>query len=251
MSGFEDEVDACPICLDPLVSTTTSLITLVCSHTFHSKCIIEWKDQQATCPMCRATIEFVAQTINTNTANTTKNLDPRARCRGITKIGRKCLKFPSYNNEGFCHLHRKRNIVIPRKSSREKTLCEKKLKVFEKKLEMFEGKGHIDQPFGLSLDSPIYYQDDKLQEIQNKALDFEQEHKQDDQKQDDQKQNDDDSVIFLLAQEDIKQQQDIWNTIHMEENKNIAISKHIIADKVILQQVRKIEPRNNYCCNIL
>ena len=48
----KEKVDTCGICLEEL-----DKVTLKCSHTFHSKCILKWADTdgaQETCPICRA-----------------------------------------------------------------------------------------------------------------------------------------------------------------------------------------------------
>lgn len=46
--------NVCPICTEP-----KKLITLAChsTHQFCSECIIEWREQQSTCPTCRAEIK--------------------------------------------------------------------------------------------------------------------------------------------------------------------------------------------------
>jgi hypothetical protein len=50
---------SCPICLDdftctgPLITRMRSIIRH-CTHTFHSKYLIDWLEEHATCLMCRA-----------------------------------------------------------------------------------------------------------------------------------------------------------------------------------------------------
>ena len=49
----DDKYVRCAICLyDAEVATETD--TLPCGHTFHGKCIGEWKKRSSTCPLCRA-----------------------------------------------------------------------------------------------------------------------------------------------------------------------------------------------------
>lgn len=61
MDGFN-----CPICLQAIYSRnsggnlSTHLISLFltnCGHIFHSKCMIEWKRTNNTCPMCRLVLK--------------------------------------------------------------------------------------------------------------------------------------------------------------------------------------------------
>ena len=47
--------DACTICLDVL---NTNKYTLICNHSFHTKCITEWFEKSRTCPMCRRVIKI-------------------------------------------------------------------------------------------------------------------------------------------------------------------------------------------------
>ncbi|EFA07909.1 uncharacterized protein LOC103314084 [Tribolium castaneum] len=46
--GFKG--DLCPICFDFM---TTKCITIKCQHTFHKKCIAQWKAINNSCPICR------------------------------------------------------------------------------------------------------------------------------------------------------------------------------------------------------
>ena len=98
---MEEEVDACPICLEELKNGESEQ-ELVCSHFFHKKCIVEWKKQNSTCPLCRKNIDFATSSLPLT----------RARCKGLTKKKLPCRNFPCMNNEGFCHLHRKRKIIV-------------------------------------------------------------------------------------------------------------------------------------------
>ena len=49
--------EECPICLDSF-DDTDSLI-LPCGHTYHTCCILEWFDEQMTCPVCRRRFKWV------------------------------------------------------------------------------------------------------------------------------------------------------------------------------------------------
>lgn len=42
----------CPICLETY-ETDSSVVTLECSHHFHSRCIATWFEAHSTCPVCR------------------------------------------------------------------------------------------------------------------------------------------------------------------------------------------------------
>lgn len=49
----------CVICSDSTLGAPTEFITLLCRHSFHSVCLKKWareKGEEATCPMCRASI---------------------------------------------------------------------------------------------------------------------------------------------------------------------------------------------------
>ena len=43
-------MDNCTICLD---SNNTVFVTTTCNHTFHEKCLTDWKNQKSECPLCR------------------------------------------------------------------------------------------------------------------------------------------------------------------------------------------------------
>ncbi len=45
------ELPICPVCLERLDSEITGLITTPCQHTFHCKCLDQWKN--GNCPVCR------------------------------------------------------------------------------------------------------------------------------------------------------------------------------------------------------
>eukprot|EP01130_Rhizamoeba_saxonica_P003514 TRINITY_DN1479_c0_g1_i1.p1 TRINITY_DN1479_c0_g1~~TRINITY_DN1479_c0_g1_i1.p1 ORF type:complete len:491 (-),score=112.46 TRINITY_DN1479_c0_g1_i1:53-1525(-) len=48
-----DEADAnCTICLEKLSFSSDPLLTILCGHSFHSSCLLEWKDENK-CPICR------------------------------------------------------------------------------------------------------------------------------------------------------------------------------------------------------
>jgi len=46
--------ELCAICLDYSINEEQELYTIAnCSHTFHDTCIRRWKEEEATCPLCR------------------------------------------------------------------------------------------------------------------------------------------------------------------------------------------------------
>ena len=45
----------CVICYEQYTHTTDAA-TLSCRHTFHSKCIAEWRTIKQTCPLCRCSL---------------------------------------------------------------------------------------------------------------------------------------------------------------------------------------------------
>eukprot|EP01080_Neovahlkampfia_damariscottae_P009577 gene9577-1780_t len=47
---------SCPICIEAFEISTKALV-LPCNHLFHEKCLIEWLQKRATCPLCRTEIE--------------------------------------------------------------------------------------------------------------------------------------------------------------------------------------------------
>ena len=58
MGNVECEDSTCSVCYDILPQTANRVYTL-CGHLFCVKCILNWTDQQNTCPLCRrALIEF-------------------------------------------------------------------------------------------------------------------------------------------------------------------------------------------------
>ena len=46
----------CPICYCDIVSKTTGVTTLSCSHSFHLGCIVPWILKSETCPCCRSEV---------------------------------------------------------------------------------------------------------------------------------------------------------------------------------------------------
>ncbi|KAI8987919.1 hypothetical protein BDF20DRAFT_295627 [Mycotypha africana] len=64
----------CPVCLEPMDEKTTSLLTILCQHTFHCHCLSKWND--GSCPVCRysynnngkASIVLMNHSIDTATA---------------------------------------------------------------------------------------------------------------------------------------------------------------------------------------
>ncbi|KAJ1958268.1 hypothetical protein GGI12_004778, partial [Dipsacomyces acuminosporus] len=59
--GDANELPTCPVCLERLDSSTTGLLTILCQHTFHCRCLAKWGD--GNCPVCRysQTSPFVDQ----------------------------------------------------------------------------------------------------------------------------------------------------------------------------------------------
>lgn len=53
----DDDVTACPICLGTYQKGEEIIYLPVCSHRFHSHCIMEWFQNKSTCPECRRNIE--------------------------------------------------------------------------------------------------------------------------------------------------------------------------------------------------
>eukprot|EP00698_Gefionella_okellyi_P012280 TRINITY_DN3300_c0_g2_i2.p1 TRINITY_DN3300_c0_g2~~TRINITY_DN3300_c0_g2_i2.p1 ORF type:complete len:463 (+),score=83.69 TRINITY_DN3300_c0_g2_i2:2399-3787(+) len=45
------EMPTCAVCLERLDSTVSGLLTILCNHSFHSRCLTKWNDD--TCPICR------------------------------------------------------------------------------------------------------------------------------------------------------------------------------------------------------
>jgi hypothetical protein len=48
--------DPCPICLSPLGEGEGIQLLPRCKHSFHSKCIEEWRKRKDECPVCRKNI---------------------------------------------------------------------------------------------------------------------------------------------------------------------------------------------------
>jgi hypothetical protein len=46
----------CTICLK-ITRLKDVVITLDCKHTFHAKCLLDWKQRSTTCPVCRAVMQ--------------------------------------------------------------------------------------------------------------------------------------------------------------------------------------------------
>ncbi|KAJ1940219.1 hypothetical protein GGF37_004066 [Kickxella alabastrina] len=51
LQADSSDLPACPVCLERLDSTTAGLLTILCQHTFHRRCLAQWGD--GTCPVCR------------------------------------------------------------------------------------------------------------------------------------------------------------------------------------------------------
>ncbi|KAJ1943184.1 hypothetical protein EC988_006300, partial [Linderina pennispora] len=56
-----NELPTCPVCLERLDSSASGLLTIMCQHTFHCRCLAKWGD--GNCPVCRysQTSPFVDQ----------------------------------------------------------------------------------------------------------------------------------------------------------------------------------------------
>jgi BRCA1-associated protein len=48
------EIPNCPVCLERLDTSVSGLLTILCNHTFHCTCLMQWKEDN-TCPVCRFT----------------------------------------------------------------------------------------------------------------------------------------------------------------------------------------------------
>ncbi|KAI8387329.1 hypothetical protein BD560DRAFT_468721 [Blakeslea trispora] len=47
----ENSLSICPVCLEPMDEKLIGLLTILCQHTFHSRCLSKWED--GSCPVCR------------------------------------------------------------------------------------------------------------------------------------------------------------------------------------------------------
>jgi hypothetical protein len=57
-----EQCDECSICLGVIkkkgmFSSSSSIRTLKCTHSYHKKCIDKWEKQSETCPVCREYID--------------------------------------------------------------------------------------------------------------------------------------------------------------------------------------------------
>ncbi|KAJ3381886.1 hypothetical protein HDU92_005079 [Lobulomyces angularis] len=55
------ELPTCPVCLDRMDASVTSLLTIICHHTFHSQCLKKWGD--SSCPVCRYSTKSLQEEI--------------------------------------------------------------------------------------------------------------------------------------------------------------------------------------------
>lgn len=46
------ELPTCPVCLEKLDPAVSGILTMVCNHSFHCRCMSKWKGEN-TCPICR------------------------------------------------------------------------------------------------------------------------------------------------------------------------------------------------------
>ncbi|KAJ2662023.1 hypothetical protein IWW48_002082 [Coemansia sp. RSA 1200] len=51
--GSYEQLPTCPVCLERLDNSASGLLTTMCHHTFHCKCLARWGD--GSCPVCRYT----------------------------------------------------------------------------------------------------------------------------------------------------------------------------------------------------
>lgn len=50
ISGFT-ELPTCPVCLERMDESVQGILTILCNHSFHGKCLDQWVD--SSCPVCR------------------------------------------------------------------------------------------------------------------------------------------------------------------------------------------------------
>lgn len=50
ISGFT-ELPTCPVCLERMDESVQGILTILCNHSFHGKCLDQWYD--SSCPICR------------------------------------------------------------------------------------------------------------------------------------------------------------------------------------------------------
>merc|ERR1719473_2244652 len=64
-SAISPSMDACCICLEeigaPQAALEDTVVILECGHKFHRHCIKDWKEEQSTCPLCRAPFRASSQ----------------------------------------------------------------------------------------------------------------------------------------------------------------------------------------------
>jgi len=46
------ELPTCPVCLERMDETVTGIVSILCNHSFHCKCLAKWKESNS-CPVCR------------------------------------------------------------------------------------------------------------------------------------------------------------------------------------------------------
>jgi len=51
LSGDHTELPVCSICLERMDESISTLLTILCNHSFHGNCLAQWED--TTCPVCR------------------------------------------------------------------------------------------------------------------------------------------------------------------------------------------------------
>ena len=45
------ELPVCSICLERMDESISTVLTILCNHSFHGNCLAQWEDE--TCPVCR------------------------------------------------------------------------------------------------------------------------------------------------------------------------------------------------------
>lgn len=50
---FDVSVDKCAVCLSQFKDCEMAVLTSVCQHAFHERCVARWLLQAKSCPLCR------------------------------------------------------------------------------------------------------------------------------------------------------------------------------------------------------
>lgn len=54
---FDVAVDKCAVCLSQFRDREMAVLTSVCQHAFHERCVTRWLLQAKSCPMCRTPLD--------------------------------------------------------------------------------------------------------------------------------------------------------------------------------------------------